>query len=61
MPDMSTKEAAALIGIAVPTLYAWVAESRIPVYKVSARRLRFDRSELEQWIRTRKVEAAVRA
>ncbi|MGA2763938.1 MAG: helix-turn-helix domain-containing protein [Spirochaetia bacterium] len=54
---MNTREAAALLGIAVPTLYAWTAEARIPFYRVSARRLRFDRSEIEAWIRERRVPA----
>lgn len=58
MSDMlNTRQAAALIGIALPTLYGWTAEGRIPFYRISAKRLRFDRSELEQWIRERHVPA----
>ena len=54
---LNSREAAAFIGVAVKTLYAWTAEERIPFYRISARRLRFDRSELESWMRSRKVEA----
>jgi len=54
---MTTKQAAQFIGISPSTLYAWVAEARIPYSRLSARRLRFDRVEIEAWIRERRVPA----
>ena len=42
---MSTRQAAVFLGIGLSTLYAWTAEGRIPFYRLTARRLRFDRAE----------------
>lgn len=55
---LSTKQAATLLGISAKTLYAWVGEARIPYSRLSARRLRFDRAEIEQWIHERRVPEA---
>ncbi len=45
---LTTKEAAALLAVSVRTIYAWVAERRIP-YRKAGRLLRFDRDELLAW------------
>jgi excisionase family DNA binding protein len=58
---MTTQQAADFIGIRLSTLYAWTSEGRIPFYRMSARRLRFDRAELEAWIQQRRVPERVGA
>lgn len=57
---LGVKEAAKLLNLRPSTLYEWVAASRIPFYRISARRLGFQRCELEQWLRARRIPEAVR-
>ena len=45
---LNVREAAALLGVAPRTIYAWVAERRIP-FRRAGRLLRFDRGELLAW------------
>jgi len=45
---LNVRQAAALLGVAVRTIYQWVAERRIP-YRKAGRLLRFDRAELLAW------------
>lgn len=45
---LNVKEAAALLGVAPRTIYAWVAERRVP-FRKAGRLLRFDRAELLAW------------
>lgn len=45
---LTVKEAAILLAVKPRTIYAWVAERRIPYRKVG-RLLRFDRDELLAW------------
>ncbi|HEV7844301.1 MAG TPA: helix-turn-helix domain-containing protein [Pyrinomonadaceae bacterium] len=45
---LTVAEAAQLLSIKPRTIYAWVAERRIPFSK-AGRLLRFDRSELLAW------------
>jgi excisionase family DNA binding protein len=48
---LNVTEAAALLGIAPGSLYHWLSEGRgIPVVRLSARCLRFRRTDLEAWI-----------
>jgi len=54
---LSIHELSQLTGISVGTLYHWVSQRRIPVVRISARCVRFRRSDIETWI-TEKVEAA---
>ena len=50
-------ETAALLGVPVGTVYAWVSRHRIPHVRLGPRLVRFRRSEIEQWIEVRRVPA----
>lgn len=56
MPDLVHKllldinEVSALTGVSVGTLYHWVSQKRVPFVRLSARCLRFRRSDLDAWI-----------
>ncbi len=50
-------EAAALLGIAVGTLYAWVHQRRIPHYRIGPRCVRFSRSELLHFLQDHAIAA----
>lgn len=45
---LKVKKAAALLGVAPRTIYAWVAERRIP-FRKAGRLLRFERAALLAW------------
>jgi excisionase family DNA binding protein len=45
---LNVKQAAALLGVAPRTIYAWVAERRIP-FRKAGRLLRFERAALLAW------------
>jgi len=45
------KELSEMIHIAVPTLNKWVADGKIPSYKVGKRRL-FNKEEVLKWMET---------
>ncbi len=45
---LNVSEAAALLAVKPRTIYAWVAERRIP-YRKAGRLLRFDQTELLAW------------
>ncbi|UAY55780.1 helix-turn-helix domain-containing protein [Arachidicoccus terrestris] len=54
VPDLLTiAEAAALLGLAVPTIYAKVCHREIPFFK-QGKRLYFSRRELLEWIQSGK-------
>lgn len=55
-PKLKTREAAEHLGIPYRTLRHFVADRRIPFYKVGTMLL-FDRDELDRWLETQKVEA----
>lgn len=46
---LKTQEAAELLNVKPRTIYAWVAERRIP-FRKAGRLLRFDRAELLAWV-----------
>jgi excisionase family DNA binding protein len=56
MPDserrllLNVSEVSELTGISVGTLYHWVSERRIPFVRLSARCVRFRRTDLEAWV-----------
>lgn len=50
-------EAAALLGVPIGTVYAWVSRHRIPHVRLGPRLVRFRRSEIERWIEARHVPA----
>ena len=51
----SVVEAARFLNLSTGTMYHLVSERRVPVIKLSARCIRFRRSELESWIATLSV------
>ena len=51
------KEAAAMLGVAVGTLYSWVSRHRIPHIRMSGRCVRFDKTEIGEWISGNSVPA----
>ena len=52
-----SEEACNYLGIKPPTLYKWVKENRIPVYRIDgSSKLYFKRSELDQVIEAGRVE-----
>lgn len=53
---LDVKEVAKLTGISIGTLYHWVSEGRIPVVRLSARCIRFRRSDLDVWIAAKLVD-----
>ena len=53
---MTIEEAAAYIGVARPTLYAYTSRKQIPFYKLG-RRVAFKQTDLDQWIESRRVES----
>jgi len=57
---LTAREVAALTGFSEGTIRHWVSELRIPVVRISARCVRFRRSDLDRWIAERVVDAADR-
>ena len=55
---MNIREAAAMIGLRPKTVYDYCAREAIPFYRISARRLGFQRPELEAWLAKRRVPEA---
>lgn len=51
------RDAAALLGVEVSTLYNWVSERRIPHRRFTRRTVRFDLEELERWLDERRVDS----
>ena len=47
---LSVSEAAALLGVSIHTVYAWVSAGRIPLVKLGRRTL-FDPDALRLWVR----------
>jgi excisionase family DNA binding protein len=45
---LTIKEVAALLRVAVPTIYVWTSKRKIPYRKVGGS-LRFDRDEIMHW------------
>jgi len=53
---MTVQQAAHFLSVSVSTLYGWAWRRRIPFVKVG-RALRFDRADLERFIRANRFEA----
>jgi len=49
------KDLARLLDVSVDTIYGWVFERKIPYYKFS-RLVKFNRQEIEEWLKAKKVE-----
>ena len=57
MEMLGYHDAAAMLGVPVGTVYAWVSRRRIPHVRLGPRLVRFRRGELERWIEVRRVPA----
>ncbi|GDX83744.1 hypothetical protein LBMAG42_55550 [Deltaproteobacteria bacterium] len=59
LPLLDADEAAALLNIPRATLDSWLATGRVlvPHLRLSAKTIRFDRRELDVWIRERSAAA----
>lgn len=56
-PLLDYEQASRLLNLPVGTLYALVADQRIPHIRLGPRTVRFRRSELEEYLRERAVPA----
>lgn len=54
-PFLNVKEASELTGLTEKTIYRKISEGTIPAYKLSNKVIRFDRTELIDWIKERPV------
>ena len=52
---VGVEDAAAILGIQVSTLYAWVEQERVPHIRLG-RAVRFDPGSLSRWIDEHRVE-----
>ena len=50
---MNAQQAADFVGLACKTIRKLTSERRIPYIKISARCVRYDRVQLEEWLRSR--------
>lgn len=55
-PRLNAEEAAELLGVATKTIRKMTHEGRIPVIRLSARCVRYDRAALEEWLESRTVK-----
>lgn len=54
---MNYQDTAAMLGVKLGTLYAWVHEKKIPHVRLGGRLVRFDRGEIEEWLDDRRIPA----
>jgi len=52
---LTVREVAALTGFSEGTLRHWVSQGRIPFVRISARCVRFRRTDIESWLETKVV------
>jgi len=52
---MTVRDAAKFLAVSVSTVYGWAWQRKLPFVKVG-RALRFDRTDLEDFVRTNRVE-----
>jgi excisionase family DNA binding protein len=50
-PWLSADDIAVHLGVSKDTVYAWIAEKRMPAHKVG-RLWKFQTSEVDKWVRT---------
>ncbi len=55
MKLITIKELSEYLKVKQVTLYSWACSGRIPSYKLNGV-LRFDRDEIEEWVKSSKVE-----
>jgi excisionase family DNA binding protein len=61
MAQLTTAEAAHLLGIAEATLHEWRTRNEGPSYTKTGRLIRYPDYEIERWIRERTIKTSVRA
>ena len=62
MGDLLTyEEAANVLNLKIGTLYALVAQGRVPHVRLGRRLVRFSRVELDAWVRQHRIEPASEA
>lgn len=49
------RDAAALLGVPLGTLYSWVSKRCVPHIRLGPKLVRFSRDDLAQWIQSRRV------
>jgi excisionase family DNA binding protein len=54
---LTVHEVAELLGLSVGSVYHLISQQRIPVVRLSARCVRFDRTALDAWITSMAVPA----
>ena len=52
---LTIKQVASITGLAVGTLYHFVSQRRIPIVRISARCVRFRRSDIDAWLAERVI------
>jgi excisionase family DNA binding protein len=57
-PLWTVREAAAFLRLTATSLYRLVEDNQIPYIRVSERRLRFRRADLENWLNGRRMANA---
>ncbi len=57
--DLKLKDIAELLQVSQKTIYRWIAQGRIPVYRIH-HQYRFDQAEIEEWILRNRVPAGDR-
>jgi PTS system nitrogen regulatory IIA component len=53
--QLSVKDAAGLLNVSEKTIYRWIQQGAIPVYRVNEQ-LRFNRAELLEWATARRIQ-----
>lgn len=53
---LTYSEAARVLNLKIGTLYALVAQSRVPHVRLGRRLVRFSRAALDEWLRQHRVE-----
>ena len=52
---LTYSEASILLGVKKGTLYCWVSRREIPFVRIGRRTVRFRRTDLDEWLRSRSV------
>ena len=55
---LTTKQLAAFLQVREDTIRTWVAQRKIPHYKIGKKSLRFDPDEIREWLQDRYRKAA---
>lgn len=55
--QLSVKDAARLLSVSEKTVYRWIKQESIPVYRISEQ-LRFNRAELLEWATSRRIQVS---